>query len=80
MLDILSLMDLEEFFKICIRFFKENLEIKKVRNKIDLIVVVMNNVILNIINMKRIVEKFIKEKRYKSRFIKKKLEVCFNYY
>ncbi|CAN6847881.1 unnamed protein product [Brassica oleracea] len=78
--DIPSPMDSEEFLKICIRSLKENPETKKVRNKIDLIVVATNNAIFNITNMKRIVEKFIKEKRYKSRLIKKKLEVCLNHY
>ncbi|CAH8386575.1 unnamed protein product [Eruca vesicaria subsp. sativa] len=73
-------LDSEEFLKICITSLKENPETKKVRNKIDLIVVATNNAISNITNMKRIVEKFIKEKRYKSSLIKKKLEVCLKHY
>ncbi|XP_018435776.1 uncharacterized protein LOC108808074 [Raphanus sativus] len=75
-----SVMDSENILKLCITSLKENPETKKVRNKIELVVVGTNNAMSNITNMKRTVEKFIKEKRYKSRLIKKKLEVCLNHY
>ncbi|KAF8117166.1 hypothetical protein N665_0012s0170 [Sinapis alba] len=78
--EIPSPVETERFLKICITSLKENPETKKVRNKIDLIVVGTNNAISNITNMRRIVKKFIKEKRYKSGVIKKKLEVCLNHY